>query len=449
MGRRRRPRSTRSPPPTGSSTRGTSACDAEAPPMIDLRLLRDQPDLFREAMRKRGLDPAPVERALALDAARRELLHRVETLRAQHKRLSEEIRRLGGAEREARIEETRLAEAENALGGALRAIPNPPHPSVPEGGPDRNATVRVIGEPPAFAFTPRDHVELGTLLDVLDVERGAKVAGSRFYFLRREGALLQLALVRYAVDHLAAAGFVPTITPVLVRRERLLGMVGGAQLDDQMVYRVEGEDLALSGTSEMALGTMHADEVLEEDRLPIRLCGISTCFRREAGAHGKDTRGIFRVHQFDKVEMFSYCHPDRSWEEHELLLQVQERLWRPLGLPYRVVDIAAGDLGDPAARKFDIETWMPGRGAYGETQSCSNCTDFQARAVNVRFRRRDRSGTDIVHTLNGTAVAVTRTIVAILENYQRNDGSVAIPEPLVPYMGGLTEIRPREPARTP
>src|SRR5579883_2685760 len=218
MGRRRRPRSTRSPPPTGSSTRGTSACDAEAPPMIDLRLLRDQPDLFREAMRKRGLDPAPVERALALDAARRELLHRVETLRAQHKRLSEEIRRLGGAEREARIEETRLAEAENALGGALRAIPNPPHPSVPEGGPDRNATVRVIGEPPAFAFTPRDHVELGTLLDVLDVERGAKVAGSRFYFLRREGALLQLALVRYAVDHLAAAGFVPTITPVLVRR---------------------------------------------------------------------------------------------------------------------------------------------------------------------------------------------------------------------------------------
>jgi seryl-tRNA synthetase len=424
--------------------------------MIDLKLLRDQPDVFRASMRKRGLDPGVIDEVLTLDKRRREVLARVEALRARQRRASDEIRRLPDSERAARLEEMKqlaaeikaeepaLAGAELALTAALRTIPNPPHPSVPQGGADAGQTIRTVGAPPAFPFTPRDHVELGALLDILDVERSAKTSGSRFFFLRREGALFQLALVRYAVDLLSAEGFVPTITPVLVRRESLLGMMGGAQLDDQMVYRVEGEDLALTGTSEMALGTMYAGEVLEEAQLPVRLCGISTCFRREAGAHGKDTRGIFRVHQFDKVEMFSYCHPDRSWDEQEFLLSLEERLWQSLDLPYRVVNIAAGDLGDPAARKFDIETWMPGRSGYGETQSCSNCTDFQARGVNVRFRRRDRTGTEFVHTLNGTAVAVPRTIVAILENYQEADGSVRIPEPLVPYMGGLTRIRPRE-----
>jgi len=301
----------------------------------------------------------------------------------------------------------------------------------------------VVGAPPQFEFAPRDHVELGAALDLLDVERGAKVSGSRFYFLRGDGALLQLALVRYAVDRLAAEGFTPIIPPVLVRRENIIGMMGGAGLDEQMVYRIEGEDLALAGTSEMALGSMLAGEVLNESDLPVRLCGISTCFRREAGAHGKDTRGIFRVHQFDKVEMFSYCHPDRSWEEHDYLAGLQERLWQPLGLPYRVVDIAAGDLGDPAARKYDIETWMPGRGGYGETQSCSNCTDFQARRLNVRFRRKDGGAVEFVHTLNGTAVAGTRAIIAIVENFQQRDGSVRVPEPLIPYMGGKTELRAR------
>jgi len=424
--------------------------------MIDLRLLREQPDLFRAAMRTRGLSPDAVDRVLALDKARRDLLHQVEELRAEQKRASDEIPRLSGADRSARIEqmkqlaarikaeEPRLAETEAALSAALREIPNLPHPSVPAGGADASETIRTVGTAPAFAFPARDHVDLGTALGVLDVERSGKVSGSRFFFLQGEGALLQLALIRYAVDLLASEGFVPTITPVLVRRDALLGMMGGAQLDDQMVYRVEGEDLALAGTSEMALGAMYAGEVLEESQLPIRLCGISTCFRREAGAHGKDTRGIFRVHQFDKVEMFSYCHPDRSWEEQEYLLSVEERLWRALGFAYRVVNIAAGDLGDPAARKFDIETWMPGRDGYGETQSCSNCTDYQARAMNVRFRRRDRGGTEFVHTLNGTAVASTRTIVAILENYQQPDGSVRVPAPLVPYMGGITELRPRE-----
>jgi seryl-tRNA synthetase len=421
--------------------------------MIDLRLLRDQPDLFRAGMTKRGLDPGIVDDVLALDRARRERLHRVEELRAAQKRASEEIPRLAGAARAARIEEMKglaaeikseepaLADAESALALALARIPNPPHPSVPEGGEEHNEVLRIVGTIPEFPFATRDHVELGARLGLLDMERGAKVSGSRFFFLRGEGALLELALIRYAVDRLAADGFSPTIPPVLVRREHLLGMMGGVQLDEQMVYRVEGEDLALTGTSEMALGIMYAGETLDEGALPIRLCGISTCFRRESGALGKDTRGIYRVHQFDKVEMFAYSDPERSWEEQDYLLGVEERMWQALGLPYRVVNIAAGDLGDPAARKFDIETWMPGRGGYGETQSCSNCTDFQSRALNIRVRRRGRAG-EFVHTLNGTALAVPRTIVAILENYQRKDGSVTIPGPLVPYMGGATELRP-------
>jgi seryl-tRNA synthetase len=341
-----------------------------------------------------------------------------------------------------KAQEPALQEADAALEAVLRRVPNPAHSSVPEGGPDDSVTLRVVGALPQFGFTPRDHVDLGTALDLLDVGHGAKVSGSRFYFLRREGALLQLALIRYAVDQLVAEGFVPVIPPVLVRRENILAMMGGSALDEQQVYRVEGEDLALAGTSEMALGSMLAGETLNEPDLPIRLCGISTCFRREAGAHGKDTRGIFRVHQFDKVEMFSYCHPDRSWEEHDYLVGLEERLWQSLGLPYRVVDIAAGDLGDPAARKYDIETWMPGRNAYAETQSCSNCTDFQARGLNIRFRRREGGGMEFVHTLNGTAVAGTRAIIAILENFQQADGTVRLPAPLMPYMGGRTELHP-------
>ena len=423
--------------------------------MVDLKLIREQPDLFKAALRKKRADPGLVDRALEADRRRREIVQQVETLRAAQNRASQEIPKLTGAAREARIAEMKqiaaqvkalepaLQDADAALQAVLLQIPNPPHPAVPDGGPDEGVTLRVVGAPPQFEFAPRDHVELGAALDLLDVERGAKVSGSRFYFLRGDGALLQLALVRYAVDRLAAEGFTPIIPPVLVRRENIIGMMGGAALDEQMVYRVEGEDLALAGTSEMALGSMLAGEVLNESDLPVRLCGISTCFRREAGAHGKDTRGIFRVHQFDKVEMFSYCHPDRSWEEHDYLAGLQERLWQPLGLPYRVVDIAAGDLGDPAARKYDIETWMPGRGGYGETQSCSNCTDFQARRLNVRFRRKDGGAVEFVHTLNGTAVAGTRAIIAIVENFQQRDGSVRIPEPLIPYMGGKTELRAR------
>ena len=405
-------------------------------------------------MRRKRADPGLIDELLEADRRRRDLVRQIETLRAAQNRASQEIPRLSGAAREERIAEMRqiaaeakalepaLQQADAALEDLLRRIPNPPHDSVPDGGPEDAVTLRTVGEPPRFPFTPRDHVDLGAALDLLDLEHAANVSGSRSYYLRRDGALLQLALIRYAVDWLGQHGFTPTIPPVLVRREHMIGMMGGTELDEQMVYRIEGEDLALAGTSEMALGAMLSGEVLSEADLPIRLCGISTCFRRESGAHGKDTRGIFRVHQFDKVEMFSYSHPDRSWEEHEHLLDLEERLWQTLRLPYRVVDIAAGDLGDPAARKYDLETWMPGRGGYAETQSCSNCTDFQSRRLNIRFRRKESGAMEFVHTLNGTAIACPRTIIAILENYQQADGSVRIPPPLVPYMGGRTELRP-------
>jgi seryl-tRNA synthetase len=422
--------------------------------VLDLRLIRERPEEIKAAIRRKGADPSLVDAVLEADRRRRDALARVEALRAAQNRASQEIPRLAGGDREARIAEMKriatelratepdLAAADAALEAALRRLPNPPHPGAPDGGPEASVTLRTYGEPPQPAFEMRDHVDLGTRLDMLDMERGAKVSGSRFAVLRGDGALLEMALFRYAVDRLVAEGFVPVIPPVLVKRESVIGTMGGDGLDEQMVYRIEGDDLALAGTSEVALGAMRAGEVLEETDLPIRLIGISTCFRREAGTHGKDTRGMFRVHQFDKVEMFSFCHPGRSWDEHAHLVQIQEALWQGLGLPYRVVDIAAGDLGDPAARKYDIETWMPGRGGYAETQSCSNCTDFQARRLNVRFRSRGQRGLEYVHTLNGTAVAATRAIIAVMENFQQADGSIRIPPALAPYMGGRSEIVP-------
>ena len=428
--------------------------------MIDIRQIREKPDDIKLAIRRKGADPGLVDAVLEADRRRRDTLQRVESLRAEQNRASQEIPRLTGPARETRIAEMKriatdlralepeLAAADAALETALRRIPNPPHPDVPDGGPEASVTLRTCGEPPHPPFEMRDHVELGTRLDMLDMERAAKISGSRFVLLRRDGALLELALFRYAVDRLVAEGFVPVIPPVLVKRDAVLGTMGGGGLDEQMVYQIEGGDLALTGTSEVALGAMMAGEVLDEDALPMRFAGISSCFRREAGAHGKDTRGIFRVHQFDKVEMFSFCHPEKSWDELAYLLSQQEALWQGLGLPYRVVDIAAGDLGDPAARKYDIETWMPGRGGYAETQSCSNCTDFQARRLNVRMRARGQRGLEYVHTLNGTAVAATRSIIAVMENFQQADGTITIPPALRGYMGGRTEITPpKTPAR--
>ncbi len=414
--------------------------------MVDLRSLREDPQTFREALRRRGHDPSLVDRALELDRSWREALQEVERLRAQQNRASEEVARLSREVRGQKIAEVRelaarLKELEpevrrrrEELERVLLLFPNPPHPTVPDGvGEQDNVVVRTWGRPTRFDFEPKDHVELGRRLGILDFERAAKVSGSRFYYLLGKGALVEMALVRYALDRLLAHGFVPVIPPVLVRPEIITGAWGGATFDPQQTYRVAEDDLALIGTSEQSLAGFYRDEVLDAQRLPVRFAGISWCFRREAGAHGRETRGLYRVHQFDKVEMFSFAHPERSWEEHEFLVSVEEEILQGLGIPYRVVLLCAGDLGTASAKTYDLEAWMPGRGAYGEVTSCSNTTDFQARRLNVRFRERGR--TEFVHTLNGTALATSRVLIALLENYQQPDGSVRIPEALVPYTG--------------
>lgn len=414
--------------------------------MVDLRSLREDPQTFREALRRRGWDPSLVDQALELDRSWREALREVERLRAQQNRASEEVARLAPEARGQKIAEVRelaarLKELEpevrrrrEELERVLLLFPNTPHPTVPDGvGEQDNVVVRTWGTPPRFDFEPKDHVELGLRLGILDFERAAKVSGSRFYYLLGKGALLEMALVRYALDRLLAHGFVPVIPPVLVRPEIITGAWGGATFDPQQTYRVAEDDLALIGTSEQSLAGFYRDEVLDAQRLPVRFAGISWCFRREAGAHGRETRGLYRVHQFDKVEMFSFAHPERSWEEHEFLVSVEEEILQGLGIPYRVVLLCAGDLGTASAKTYDLEAWMPGRGAYGEVTSCSNTTDFQARRLNVRFRERGR--TEFVHTLNGTALATSRVLIALLENYQEPDGSVRIPEALVPYTG--------------
>jgi len=420
--------------------------------MLDLKLIRDNPDLVRSGLRKRGVDPALVDRVLEADRRRRELVQEVERLRAEQNRVSSEIPKLAGEDKTRRIAEMRevagrvkslepdLKAAEEALTRILLLLPNVPHESVPAGTEaSANVTLRTWGTPPKFDFTPIDHVELGTRLGILDIERGAKVSGSRFYYLKGAGVLLEQALVRYALDLLLAEGFTPVQTPLLVRPEVLLGAYGGAELDTQQIYRIEGEDLVLIGTSEQSLAGLYKDETLEEKTLPARLAGVSWCFRREAGTYGKDTRGVFRVHQFDKVEMFSYAKPEASWDELEHLVGLTERLLQRLGLHHRVMLLCGGEAATPSAKTYDVETWMPGRGGFAETQSISNCTDFQARRLGIRVRR--AGGSVLAHTLNGTAVATPRAWIAVLENYQQRDGSVRVPEALVPYMNGMKEIK--------
>jgi seryl-tRNA synthetase len=425
--------------------------------MLDIKRIREQPERYRAGLRKRGLDPRGIDNVLDADRRRRALLAEIEKLRADQNRASAEIPKLGGAEREARIAETRaLAErvraldpgvrdVEEELEGLLRALPNQPDESVPEGADaSHNVVVRAFGTPPSFDFAPLDHVDLGTRLGILDFERGAKASGSRFFYLRGDGVLLEMALVRLALDMLQAEGFTPLATPMIVRSAVITGAWGGSALDTQQTYKIEEEDLALIGTSEQSVAAYHMDEVLDAERLPVRYAGLSYCFRREAGSYGRDIRGLYRVHQFYKVEMFSYVHPDRSADEHEHLVGLEERFVQALGLPHRVVLLCGGDLGHAMAKTYDIETWMPGRGDYGETHSCSNAGDFQARRLGTRFRDGSRGGAEFVHTLNGTLVATSRAMIALLENGQRADGSVRVPDALVPYMGGRTELRPAE-----
>ena len=394
-----------------------------------------------------------VARLLELDERARALRARVESARADRARISKavgqarregrdsaaeeaEARRLG--DELAALEEA-LREAEGERDRLLASLPNLAEEDAPNGGEDDALELRRVGEPRAFGFTPRDHVELATAAGALDLEAAARVSGSRFAYLLGPLVRVQMALVSLALDRIEAAGFTPVVPPVLVREEAMYG-TGFFPTDRSSIYATAEDDLFLVGTSEVPLAGLHGDQILGAEDLPLRYGGVSTCFRREAGAAGRDTRGIFRVHQFDKVEMFSFVMPEDSPAEHERILGLQEEILGALEIPYRVVDIAVGDLGASAARKFDCEAWMPGQGAYREVTSCSNCTDYQARRLRTRVR--GESGTGPVHTLNGTAVAVGRTIIALLENGQREDGSVALP-PALQVHGAPAEIRPR------
>lgn len=420
--------------------------------VIDLRMLRDDPDAVRASQRARGDDESRVDTLLAADAERRAAVHRADDLRAEQKTVSQSVKKATPEERPAVLErakalsaEVKAAEeatraADEALRAAHLAIANVVAPEVPPGGEDDAVTLRTVGEVPSYDFEPRDHLDIGTALGAIDMERGAKVSGSRFYFLTGPGALLEFALAQLAITRAVAAGFVPVVAPALVGAQAMEGTgFLGEHLEE--VYRVERDDLYLVGTSEVALAGMHADEVLDLSAGPRRYAGWSSCFRREAGSYGKDTKGIIRVHWFDKVEMFSFCPPEQAQAEHLRLLQWEEEFLQALELPYRVVDIAAGDLGTSAARKYDIEAWFPTQGTYRELTSTSDCTTFQARRLGIRYRDADGKP-QTAATLNGTLCAIARTIACLLEVHQRADGSVHVPAALRPWLGGHEVLSP-------
>lgn len=418
--------------------------------MIDLKLLREDLDAVRAAYARRG-GVQGLERVLDLDERHRKLLAEVEGLRAEHNRASKAI---GEAARENRGEaiarakelaerlksiEPELEMVARELDDAAAFLPNLPHESVPDGLTEEdNVVEREVGEKPTFDFEPLTHEELGESLHIFDTERGARTSGSRFVYLTGTGVLLELALVRFAMDYCLERGFTPVVPPVLVREHAMFG-TGFLPADEHEFYRVERDELFLTGTSEVALAAMHADEILSESDLPVRYAGFSSCFRREAGTYGKETKGLIRVHQFDKVEQFSFAHPNDSWDEFQAIRANQEKILQALEIPYRVLVMCTGDLGAAAAKKVDNEAWLPGSQRYLELTSATNATDYQARRLQVRFRGTE--GTQLVHMLNGTACAVGRTIVALLENHQRADGGVDIPEALRPYTS-FEEITP-------
>ena len=426
--------------------------------MLDLRAIRENPGSAREALARRGAAEA-LDELLALDSRRRALLPEVEGRRAEQNRASEEIaaRKRSGEDAGELIERMRavsaelkrmqseLVEVEERRDALAATLPNLPHPDAPDGGEEDAVTLREVGAPPGFDFEVRDHLDLGAEHGWIEVEKAAAASGSRFAYLLGELVMVELALIRFAVETVRTQGFEPVVPPVLVREGPLYG-TGFFPGEREMIYEVERDELFLVGTSEVSLAALHADEILDPGTLPRRYAGISTCFRREAGAAGRDTRGIFRVHQFDKVELFSFVEPGESSAEHERILAIQERILGALELPYRVVDIAVGDLGAPAARKFDCEAWIPSQGRYRELTSCSNTTDYQARRLGARFRPATDAGPEFVHTLNGTAVAVGRTLIALIENGQRADGTVVLPKALVDA-GGPAAI-PAAPSRS-
>ena len=415
--------------------------------MLDIKLIRNDPEFVRAALRRRGAHAeAALDKLLELDRARRELLVGAEERRGLRNQVSEEIAKLKRDKQDAsdKIEamrevgeqikqiEAQLKDVEPALEEELLQVPNLAEASAPEGGEEDSVVLHTWGVPREFSFTPLDHLDLATPRDMIDMERGARASGSRFAYLKGDLVFLQFALVQFALRKLASKGFRPVVPPVLVRDEAMYG-TGFFPTDMQQVYRVEADGLNLVGTSEVPLAALHMDEILDEADLPVRYVGYSSCFRREAGAAGKDTRGIFRVHQFDKMEMFSFCAPDKSREEHDFMRSIEEELLQELGLPYRALNVAAGDLGAPAAKKYDLEAWLPTQERYREVTSCSNCTDYQARRLKVRAKG-DKGSPYLVHTLNGTVVALGRTMIAIMENYQTEEGRVEVPAVLRQFM---------------
>ena len=412
--------------------------------MIDIKLIRENPGLVKSSQRGRGEDESIVDRLIEIDSKRRDAISAFETVRAEQNLLSKSVGAAKGDEKTALLEkakglaaqvkeaDAKRAELEVQTNEIAKLLSNVLDPEAPIGGEADFKVIEHVGEPRKFDFEPKDHVELGKLLGAIDTERGAKVAGARSYYLTGPGALLELALVNYAIQQATKAGFIPVIPPVLVNPPAMegTGFLGQAA---ENVYHIEKDDVYLVGTSEVPLAAYHMDETLDAAKLPIRYTGYSPCFRREAGSYGKDTRGIIRVHQFEKVEMFVFTKPEDAKEEHIRLLQWEKEFLNAMGIPYRVLDIASGDLGSSANRKFDIEAWIPTQNAYREVTSTSNCTEFQARRLNIRMK--DENGTRPLATLNGTLVAVPRMIVAILENNQNADGSVNVPAVLQPYMG--------------
>ncbi|HEX3174657.1 MAG TPA: serine--tRNA ligase [Solirubrobacterales bacterium] len=422
--------------------------------MLDLKLIRSDPERVKRALARRGAVER-VDELLALDARRRELLPQIEGAQAERKAISKRVgeakQRGEGAEEEMRAVQAlkeriesgkaELETVEADLERVAAALPNLPDPDAPEGMTEEDAVVmREVGERPSFDFKPRDHLEIGGDLGLIDMEAGARVSGSRFAYLKGDLVLLELALVRFALELVRAEGHEPVVPPVLVREEALYG-TGFLPGDRDQIYEVPKDELFLVGTSEVPLAGLHADQILDAAELPLRYAGFSTCFRREAGAAGRDTRGIFRVHQFDKVEMFSFVEPGESQAEHERLLAIEERILGELEIPYRVVNVAAGDLGAPAAKKYDCEAWIPSQERYRELTSCSNTTDFQARRLNCRYRPADNQPAQPVHTLNGTAIAVGRTMIALIENRQDREGGFTLPNILHTY-GSPERIAP-------
>jgi len=408
--------------------------------MIDIKLIREQTELVKVGVAKKNFDTSKIDVVLELDKKRLELLQKVEGLRQERNTLTKEnFERGKEIKDELKSLEPQLEEVEKQFKQLINEIPNLPADESPVGkGEDENKELRIVGEKPQFNFAVKDHVELGKDLDILDFEAGAKLSGAGFLYLKNGGALLEMALVSYGLQFLAHRGFTPIITPDLAREKYYLGTGYNPKGDEAQTYKIEDSDLGLIATSEVAIAGYHADEILQSLEEPKLYGGYSHCFRQEAGAYGKYSKGFYRVHQFTKVEMFAYTKKEDSKAVHEKFLELEEEFWTSLGIPYRVLEMCTGDLGSQAARKFDLEAWMPGRDDWGEVTSTSNTTDYQARNLNIRYR--DGENTEFAHMLNGTLVATSRAIIAILENFQQEDGTIKIPEVLIPFMG-VSEIK--------